>query len=386
MLAITKAMSLIAMYSIDKNLRGEDMVANTFEIAIMAGDGIGPEVMDACLEIVEAAVAKSGGPGLKYIDAPGGAEHYRDHGDDLPETSMDIAKKADAILFGAMGLPDVRKADGTEINPQLDLRFELELYAGVRPVRVLPGAPTPLGDPRAQDIDLVLIRENTEGMFADIRKSRTPNNNEAEDRCLITRKGTERVVEYAFQLAKSRDRTRSDARRVTCVDKANVLHSMAFFRKIFDEVSARHSDIEADYAYVDAMALNLVKHPWDYDVMVMENLFGDILSDLTAGIVGGLGMAPSGDIGDQHALFQPSHGSAPDIAGQGLANPVAMVLSASMMLKWLGLTRNEDTAITTGTLIEDAVTAAFATGELKPSEFGGPHGTADITSAILEQI
>lgn len=362
------------------------MTANTFQIAIMAGDGIGPEVMDAALQIVDAAVEKSSGPGLNYIDAPGGAAHYRDYGTDLPESSMQIAKQSDAILFGAMGLPDVRKADGTEINPQLDLRFELELYAGVRPVRVLPGAPTPLGDPRAQNIDLVLIRENTEGLFADIRRERKPNDDEAEDRCLITRKGTARVVEYAFKLAANRDRTRSDARRVTCVDKANVLHSMAFFRKIFDEVRAHHPGIEADYAYVDAMALNLVKHPWNYDVMVMENLFGDILSDLTAGIVGGLGMAPSGDIGDQHALFQPSHGSAPDITGQGLANPVAMVLSASMMLKWLGITQSDDVATATGNMIDDAVTAAFATGKLKPSEFGGPHGTVEITHAILEQI
>lgn len=362
------------------------MSANTFQIAIMAGDGIGTEVMDACLRIVDAAVAKTGGPGLNYIDAPGGAAYYRDHGTDLPDESMQIAKDADAILFGAMGLPDVRKSDGTEINPQLDLRFELELYAGVRPVRVLPGAPTPLGDPRAQNIDLVLIRENTEGLFADIRKPPKANDHEAEDRCLITRKGTERVVEYAFQLAKTRDRTRTDARSVTCVDKSNVLHSMAFFRKVFDEVRSRHADIDADYVYVDAMALNLVKRPWDFDVMVMENLFGDILSDLTAGIVGGLGMAPSGDIGDKHALFQPSHGSAPDIAGQGLANPVAMVLSASMMLKWLGMTKEDETAIATGSLIEDAVTAAFATGEVKPSEFGGPHGTEDITRAILGQI
>ncbi len=362
------------------------MSANSYQIAIMAGDGIGPEVMGACLQVVEAAVAKSGGPGLNYIDAPGGAAHYRDHGTDLPETSMDIAKKADAILFGAMGLPDVRKDDGTEINPQLDLRFELELYAGVRPVRVLPGAPTPLGDLRAQNIDLVLIRENTEGLFADIRKPRTPKEDEAEDRCLITRKGTERVVEYAFKLAASRDRTRTDARHVTCVDKSNVLHSMAFFRKVFDEVSAQHPDIEADYGYIDAMALNLVKHPWDFDVMVMENLFGDILSDLTAGIVGGLGMAPSGDIGDEHALFQPSHGSAPDIAGHGLANPVAMILSASMMLKWLGTTRDDSSAMTKGSLIEDAVANAFAAGTLNPSEFGGPHGTMDITRAVLDQI
>lgn len=362
------------------------MSSNTFKIAVMPGDGIGHEVMDACISVLNTVTKKIGGPGLDLKHVPGGAAHYRDHGTDLPEESFEAARAADAILFGAMGLPDVRKADGTEINPQLDLRFGLELYAGVRPVRVLPGAPTPLADPRARDIDLVLIRENTEGLFADIRKPRHDNGEQAEDRCLITRKGSERVIEYAFKLAETRVRTRTDARRVTCVDKANVLHSMAFFRTIFDEVHARHREVEADYGYVDAMALNLVKRPWDYDVMVMENLLGDILSDLTAGIVGGLGMAPSGDIGDRHALFQPSHGSAPDIAGKGLANPVAMILSASMMLTWLGAEHGETLCTEAGAMIDKAVADAFATGQLRPSEFGGPHGTSDITKAILNEI
>lgn len=362
------------------------MSTNAFKIAVMPGDGIGIEVMDACIVVMEAISKKVGGPGLDLQHVPGGAGHYRDHGTDLPDESFEAARAADAILFGAMGLPDVRKTDGTEINPQLDLRFGLELYAGVRPVRVLPGAPTPLADPRAQDIDLVLIRENTEGLFADIRKPRKDNGLEAEDRCLITRKGSERVIEYAFKLAETRSRTRTDARRVTCVDKANVLHSMAFFRSIFDEVRLKHKTVEADYGYVDAMALNLVKRPWDYDVMVMENLLGDILSDLTAGIVGGLGMAPSGDIGDKHALFQPSHGSAPDIAGKGLANPVAMFLSAAMMLTWLGSEHGENQALEAGALLEDAVMKAFADGTLKPSEFGGPHGTKHITQAVLNKI
>lgn len=362
------------------------MSTNTFKIAVMPGDGIGIEVMDACIVVLDAIGKKVGGPGLDLQHVPGGAGHYRDHGTDLPEESFEAARNADAILFGAMGLPDVRKTDGTEINPQLDLRFGLELYAGVRPVRVLPGAPTPLADPRARDIDLVLIRENTEGLFADIRKPRKDNGLEAEDRCLITRKGSERVIEYAFKLAETRSRTRTDARRVTCVDKANVLHSMAFFRAIFDEVRLKHETVEADYGYVDAMALNLVKRPWDFDVMVMENLLGDILSDLTAGIVGGLGMAPSGDIGDKHALFQPSHGSAPDIAGKGLANPVAMFLSAAMMLTWLGSKHGENQALEAGALLEEAVAKAFADGTLKPSEFGGPHGTRHITQAVLNEI
>lgn len=362
------------------------MSSNTFKIAVMPGDGIGTEVMDACITVMNAVTGKVGGPGLDLQHVPGGAAYYQEHGTDLPDESFETARSADAILFGAMGLPDVRKVDGTEINPQLDLRFGLELYAGVRPVRVLPGAPTPLGDPRAQDIDLVLIRENTEGLFADIRKPRTESTFQAEDRCLITRKGSERVIDYAFKLAASRPRHRTDARRVTCVDKANVLHSMAFFRSIFDEIKERYPEIEADYGYVDAMALNLVKRPWDYDVMVMENLLGDILSDLTAGIVGGLGMAPSGDIGDEHGLFQPSHGSAPDIAGKGLANPVAMFLSASMMFTWLGTRHEEQQCLEAGTLLEKAVADAFATGNLRPAEFGGPHGTADITKAVLNEI
>lgn len=359
------------------------MPENAYRIAVMPGDGIGIEVMDACRKVIDAAARKSGGPGLTFIDAEGGAAFYRDHGTDLPKESMDIAREADAILFGAMGLPDVRKSDGTEINPQLDLRFELELFAGVRPVRVFPGAPTPLSDPRAADIDLVLIRENTEGLFADIRNPVPSDDEQASDRCLITRRGTERVVNYAFDLARTRLRQRTDARRVTCVDKANVLHSMAFFRKLFDEVHAHHDDIAADHVYVDAMALNLVKRPWDYDVMVMENLLGDILSDLTAGIVGGLGFAPSGDIGLDHGLFQPSHGSAPDIAGKGLANPTAMFLSAAMMLHWLGLRHGDTVAVTAGNEIEHAVAKAFSSGKLVPYKVGGSDGTDAVTAAVM---
>jgi len=359
------------------------MPENAYRIAVMPGDGIGIEVMDACRKIIDAATRKIGGPGLTLSHVDGGAAFYRDHGTDLPPESLQAARDADAILFGAMGLLDVRKDDGTEINPQLDLRFELELYAGVRPVRVFPGAPTPLSDPRAVGIDLVLIRENTEGLFADIRNPVPGDDEHATDRCLITRKGTERVVSFAFDLARTRQRHRTDARRVTCVDKANVLHSMAFFRKIFDDVRAAHPDIGADHVYVDAMALNLVKRPWDYDVMVMENLMGDILSDLTAGIVGGLGFSPSGDIGDNHGLFQPSHGSAPDIAGKGLANPTAMFLSAAMMLQWLGSRHQDTTAAAAGAAIEEAVTTAFAGGQLKPCEVGGTDGTDAVTQAVL---
>jgi len=174
--------------------------------------------------------------------------------------------------------------------------------------------------------------------------------------------------------------------RVTCVDKANVLSSMAFFHKIYWERAKLNPDIVADHCYVDAMALNLVKHPWDYDVLPTENQFGDILSDLAAGLIGGLGMSPSADIGDKHGLFQPSHGSAPDIAGQGKANPVAMILSAAMMLDWLGETHSLPEAVVEAARVRQAVDAAFASGKLHSFELGGKDGTQAITAAIINAL
>ena len=169
--------------------------------------------------------------------------------------------------------------------------------------------------------------------------------------------------------------------RVTCVDKANVFASFAFFREIFDEVAEEFTNLQAEHAYVDATALNLVLKPWTFDVMVTENMFGDILSDLSAGLIGGMGMAPSADIGDEHAVFQPCHGSAPDITGHGLANPTAMILSGAMMLDWLGRRHSEPSAMKAARLIEAAVDDAFASG-LKSIEFGGEDGTVAIATAV----
>jgi 3-isopropylmalate dehydrogenase len=237
----------------------------------------------------------------------------------LPDAAMSGAEHADAILLGAMGLPSVRYADGTEVAPQLDFRDRFQLYAGVRPIRVLRGAPTPLADARASRIDCVLVRESTEGLFASRKLSRREGSDAVFDTLQVTRTITERLFDFAFRLAQQRRST--GPRRVTCVDKANVLPSMAFFRSIFFEVAARYPDVTAEAMYVDATALRLVRSPWDFDVLVTENMFGDILSDLGAALMGGMGMAPSADIGDRHAVFQPCHGTAPDIAGRGIANP-----------------------------------------------------------------
>ncbi|MDH4052788.1 MAG: isocitrate/isopropylmalate family dehydrogenase, partial [Rubrivivax sp.] len=205
------------------------------------------------------------------------------------------------------------------------------------------------------------------------------------DTMRITRRTSERLFDFAFALARSRA-GQGRPGRVTCVDKANVIPSMAFFRSIFLECAARHPDIAADCAYVDAVGLKLVRAPWEFDVLVTENMFGDILSDLMAALVGGMGMAPSADIGDAHAVFQPAHGTAPDIAGQGIANPTAMLLSTAMMLDWLG-ERHGDPALVDGArAIERAVQAAFDSGAARPRESGGASGTADITRAVLERL
>ena len=289
------------------------------------------------------------------------------------------------MLFGAGGSPDVRHADGTEIAPQLDLRMHFELYAGVRPVRTLRGLPRPLSSPHAENIDLVLVREQTEGLFFARGKSDVRGDAEVRDTMRITRTGTERVANFALRLG-ARRKARGRPGRVTCVDKANVFTSMAFFRKVFNECARNFPQLETDTAYVDATALNLIMKPWTFDVMVTENMFGDILSDLSAGLVGGMGMAPSGDIGDQHALFQPAHGSAPDIVGQGKANPTAMLLSAAMMLEWMGETHGSARILEAGSVLTGAIERAFGEKQLLPYEFGGSSGTADITRAVIDAL
>jgi 3-isopropylmalate dehydrogenase len=284
-----------------------------------------------------------------------------------------------------MGLPDVRQADGTEIIPQLDIRFALDLYAGVRPIRTFAGLPGPLADARAAQIDLVLVRESTEGLFHARGRGRIEGSGAdaaALDTMKITHRGTARVCDFALALARQR-RARGRPGRVTNVDKANVFTSMAFWRQVFDERAAAFPDVPTEHAYVDAMALNLVMKPWAYDVLVTENMFGDILSDLIAALAGGMGMAPSADLGDAHALFQPAHGTAPDIAGQGIANPSATILSAAMMLDWLA-ERHGDAALADGArAMEAALAAAFARGEVRPREFGGHSSTADIVRAVI---
>ncbi|MCA1435006.1 isocitrate/isopropylmalate dehydrogenase family protein [Bradyrhizobium sp. BRP20] len=352
---------------------------NAFHIAVLAGDGIGPEVMAPALEVLRKVGEKSG-LGFRFTEAPAGANHYLATGKSMPDSTIKLCEEADAILLGACGLPSVRYPDNTEIAPQIELRFIFDLYAGVRPARLIPGVPSPIVGADQRGIDLVVIRESTEGLFASMGKG-VVTHEDARETMVITRKTSERLFEFSFRLAERR-KARGKPGALTCVDKANVFKAFAFFRGIFDEIEKKHPGVKTDRLYVDACSAMLVKRPWDFDVMVMENMFGDIVSDITASLIGGLGMAPSADIGDKYAVFQPCHGTAPDIMGQGKANPTGMILSAAMMLDWLADKHGIESAAEAGETIERAVDQVYA-GGIKPMEFGGGNGTADITKAVL---
>ncbi len=361
-------------------------MVQSFDIAVLEGDGIGPEIMQPTVDLLREIATTSNAIQFEFESVPAGAAHYRDHGESLPAHSLEAARNADAILLSAMGLPEVRYPDGTEISPQIELRMQLGLFAGVRPVFVQPGQDVPLKSSRVTDIDFVIIRESTEGLFASHGKGTVEDDSIARETLVITRKVSEELFEFAFQLARQRKQSGRGKGLVHCVDKANVFQAFAFFRKIFREVAAKHPDITAEAIYVDASALWMVQKPWVFDVLVTENMFGDILSDLGAGLMGGLGLAPSADIGIDAAVFQPCHGSAPDIAGRNIANPIAMILSAAMMLEWLGEKHASTEAVTTAALIRRAVDAAFEGGELVTCELGGDAGTAKVYDAVNQRI
>lgn len=357
----------------------------TYRITVIPGDGIGPEVMAEALKVLRAAEGKF--PGLRFEckEYRAGALCYKETGTDLPAETLEACRTGDAILFGSTGLPAIRWPDGTEIRPQVNLRFILDLYAGVRPIKRYAGVPPVLaGDPA---IDYVILRENTEGLFASQGGGAKVGDHVAVDSMVITRPGTERIARWAFRLSERRRGAPADGkRRVTCVDKANVFKSLAFFRKIFDEVAQEFPGVQTEHAYIDAMTMYMVQRPSHFDVVVCENLFGDITSDLGAGTVGGLGVAPSADIGDTVGLFQPSHGTAPDIAGKGIANPIAQILSARMMLEWLADRKKDAQLEQAARAIEAAVEQTLADRRNHTADLGGAAKTPAVGDAVAKAI
>ncbi|MEM7293330.1 MAG: isocitrate/isopropylmalate family dehydrogenase [Pseudomonadota bacterium] len=357
-------------------------------VAVIKGDGIGVDVTDATLAVVESARESVGGFRLTYRDIDAGAGLYTKMGEDIEPGGEAAAGECDAIFLGAIGLPDVRHRDGTEISPHLRLRDRFGLYAGVRPVKAFPNAPQKLADPRSADIDLVILRESTEGLFYSAAvhdRSEIIEDREVRDTLRITRETTEKLHRFGFELARKR-KGRGKLGQLTCVDKANVFKSMAFFRQIFDEIRPDFPDVDVSYNYVDAQALDFVRRPWEFDVLVTENMFGDILSDLAGGLVGGMGMAACGEIGDSIGLFQPAHGSAPDIMGRDVANPLAAIMSGALMLEYLGEQLGCQSMLTAAAQIDAAIQSGFEQNRLRPKEFGGDMGTLAVTDAVLDQL
>ena len=360
---------------------------DSYDIVVVQGDGIGPEVCSAALEVLRAAFGNV--PKLAFTEHEAGAGCYRRTGSAFPETTFAACKASDAVLHGAAGLPGVTHPDGTEagLDFGLQLRFRLDLFANIRPIRLLPGIVSPLRHFEPGQIDYVILRENTEGLYAARGGGNLLHDSIASDTLIITRAGTERIVRAAFELARKRNGAPRDGqRRVTVCDKANVLRSYAFFRKVATEVAANYPDVELDYALADAMTAHLVHRPDFYDVIVTENMFGDIISDLGAASVGSMGMSPTGEVGTDNGFFQAAHGSAPDIAGQGVANPIGTILASVLMLDWLGERHGDLELRQQARRIERAVEKVMAGGGLLTPDLGGEAGTGEVTRAVIDAL
>lgn len=358
----------------------------TYRIGVIYGDGIGPAIMGAALRVLTAVSAKQGTFHCELTVVDAGADTYRRTGHALSEVDLErIRSDVDATLKGPVGLPEVRNADGTEAGVLGGiLRTGLDAFANVRPIATSEGVLTPLRS--LEPIDYVIVRENTEGLYASRGKG-VGNNAVHVDQLLVTRAATERIVRKAFEIAATRAGAVEDGiSRVTCVDKANVLPSLAFFRRVFDEVAeslrVEHPSIMVERLYVDAAAAALVERPQHFDVIVCENLIGDILSDLGAATVGGIGTCPSANLGEQAAYFEPVHGSAPDLAAADpsceRADPTAQILSVAMMLDFLG---EHEAASSIRIAVEDARVELAQTDTLT-----SPSRLTALTDAIVAKI
>ena len=327
-----------------------------YNIAVIPGDGIGKEVMDACIKVLDSLDIDFN---FNYGEA--GDECLEKNGQALPDETIELAKNADACLFGAAG--------ETAADVIVRLRQELNLFANLRPVKSYPNT-----NALFDNLDFMIVRENTEGMYIAKEEEYTDEGEIA--RRSITEKAERRIIDYAFQFAKNNNKT-----KVTGVHKANVLKiTDGLFREIFYEVAKEYEgEIDSEDFYVDATAMYLITRPESFEVIVTTNLFGDILSDEGAGLVGGLGMIPSGNIGEDGALFEPVHGSAPDIAGQGIANPMAMLLSACMMLNYLKEYDAEDK-------LNNAILAVLNEGKVLTPDLGGNASTSEVAEAIINAL
>ncbi|MBV9290428.1 MAG: isocitrate/isopropylmalate dehydrogenase family protein [Hyphomicrobiales bacterium] len=355
------------------------------KLVSLPGDGIGSEVVEAALTVLTSAGERWG---VRFVVEPveAGAARYARTGIVYREADFELCRSADAILLGALGLPDVTHRDGTEAGPDLQfrLRFDLDLYAGVRPVRRYASTPGPLAT--REGFSFTIIRENTEGLYASRGGGTAVGDKVATDTLIVTSAGADRIIRFAFDYALATPPL-SGHPLVTCVDKANVLRSYAFFRSRFDAIAKEYEErVRTSRVYVDAFCAQMVLRPTSIHVAVAENMFGDIVSDLAAGIVGGLGLAPSGDIGERHGVFQPSHGSAPTIAGKDEANPIATILSSAMMLDWLSRSNSANVLRGMAADIRSAVERTLDDPASRTRDLDGAAGTRACASSVVANL
>lgn len=352
-----------------------------YRIVILPGDGVGPEIVDAALEVLEMVQDLSGQFTLIYEFHQAGAGCYQETGVPISPEALEAFQRARSTLKGPVGLPEVRQPGGTEgglLGGELRVKFDL--FANVRPIRLYPNVAAPLSNREPDRIDYIILRENCEGLYLS-RGVGITTPQAATDTLLMTARGCERISRYAFQLARDKKRGAPEdgKKRVTLVDKSNVLRSFAFFRKIFQEIAAEFPDVAAESLYIDAAAAALVTRPEHFQIIVTENMFGDILSDLGGATIGGLGMCPAANLGEKLSYFEPIHGSAPDIAGRNLANPTSQILAAAMMLKHLG--ESEAAA-----LVEKAIWQLYAQKRIPLMPNGAVEGGPAIVVKELKDV
>ncbi|QNF15955.1 isocitrate dehydrogenase [Aeromonas jandaei] len=330
-------------------------------ITVIPGDGIGPSIIESAIQILTHA-----GCDFEYEYADAGLVALEKHGELLPQATLDLIEKNKVTLKGPLTTP----VGGGFTSINVSLRKKFNLYANVRPVISFKGTKS-----RYENIDIITVRENTEGMYSGAGQKRSDDNKSAEAMSIITREGAERIVKFAFKLARQEGR-----KKVTIIHKANILKSTSgLFLEVAREIASHYPDIQSEEMIVDAACMNLVMYPERFDVMVTTNLFGDILSDLCAGLVGGLGMAPGANIGDGAAIFEAVHGSAPDIAGKNIANPTSVILASIQMLEYLGMQDKAER-------IREAVRATIESGDRVTRDLGGSASTSEFTQAIIDRL
>jgi 3-isopropylmalate dehydrogenase len=354
--------------------------SRSYRLGVMLGDGIGPEIVPASVRVVDAALAAAGAEPVEWQELPLGASAIEEHGSAIPSATMETLAGLDGWLLGPHDSAAYPEPFRSQLNPSGAIRKHFDLYANIRPARGFEG-----GTAIAPDTDLVIVRENTQGFYAD-RSTYAgtgefmPSPDVAVAMGIFTRPAIERIARTAFELARRR---RS---KVTIVHKANVLQlSSGLFKRVSLEVAQGYPEVAVDDFHIDAMTVHLLRRASAFDVVVAENMFGDILSDMAGELAGSLGIAPSINASDDRCMAQASHGSAPDIAGRGLANPIAMILSSGMLLDWLGTRHGDARALDAAVRVDSGVRAAVRAG-VSTCDLGGTASTEEFTDAVVARI